>query len=520
MTNTIRVLRLKGQALLITAAFLLPSLTNAQQAGDLDITLSGDGIQTTAIGSGEQYAYSVAIQLDGKILVTGHSRNESNYIMATVRYNSDGTLDNTFGEDGIVATDIGSGSDRGNSITVQLDGKIIVAGTSHNGQNDHFAIARYNNDGTLDNTFSLDGIQTTDVGTGGAYGYAVAIQPDGKIVMTGRCYGGLNWDFPIVRFNSNGTLDNNFSGNGIQITDLGNDDYGNSIAIQPDGKMIVAGHSFNGVNYDFALMRCNSDGTIDNTFSEDGKQTTDLGSDDYGNSIAIQLDGKIVLAGYSNNGSNLDIVLVRYDSDGTLDNTLGGNGIIATALGTGDDVGNSVAIQPDGKIIVAGTSHNGQNVDFAVMRFNIDGTLDNTFSEDGKQTTAVGSGYDAGYSVALQQDGKIVLAGQSHNGLNTDFAIARYHGADVTGTHNLFSKIGIVVYPNPSNGLFNVVLDDLSGHVGLNVYDLYGREVLSQRLTVSSHTIHTIDLSSFATGVYTLLVSNLKSITTQKLVKQ
>ena len=170
-----------------------------------------------------------------------------------------------------------------------------------------------------------------------------------------------------------------------------------------------------------------ADGDLDTTFSGDGKVTTAIGSGtDTAWSVVLQSDGKIVAAGYSYNGSNDDFAVVRYNTNGSLDTTFDTDGIVTTAVGLGDDTAYSVVLQSDGKIVAAGSLDNG-NYDFAVVRYNIDGSLDTTFDTDGKVTTAVGLGDDEAYSVVLQSDGKIVVAGDSYNGTNYDFAVVRYN---------------------------------------------------------------------------------------------
>ena len=170
-------------------------------------------------------------------------------------------------------------------------------------------------------------------------------------------------------------------------------------------------------------------GDLDTSFDSDGKVTTEVGStDDFARSVAIQSDGKIVAAGFSSNGSDWDFALVRYNTDGSLDTSFDTDGKVTTAIGSGDDHAVSVAIQSDGKIVAAGYSDNGSDNDFALVRYNTDGSLDASFDGDGKVTTAIGSDWDQAYSVAIQSDGKIVAAGYSYNGSNWDFALARYAG--------------------------------------------------------------------------------------------
>jgi len=168
-------------------------------------------------------------------------------------------------------------------------------------------------------------------------------------------------------------------------------------------------------------------GSLDTTFNTTGKVTTAIGAiNDSALAVAIQSDGKIVAAGYSYNGANYDFALVRYNTDGSLDTTFNTTGKVTTAIGASNDSAYVIAIQSDGKIVAAGYSDNGANDDFALVRYNTDGSLDTTFNTTGKVTTAIGASNDYAYAVAIQSDGKIVAAGYSYNGANDDFALVRY----------------------------------------------------------------------------------------------
>ncbi|MEH2115849.1 putative Ig domain-containing protein, partial [Nostoc sp.] len=244
----------------------------------------------------------------------------------------------------------------------------------------------------------------------------------------GTSYNGTNNDFAIVRYNSNGTLDTSFNTTGKVTIDFNsNDDSGNSITVQADGKILVAGTSYNGTNNDFAIVRYNSNGTLDTSFNTTGKLTTDFNSnDDSGNSITVQADGKILVAGTSYNGTDYDFAIVRYNSNGTLDTSFNTTGKVTTDFDTNDDSSYSVTVQADGKILVVGTSNNGTNNDFAIVRYNSNGTLDTSFNTTGKVTTDFNSNDDSGNSITVQADGKILVAGTSNNGTDNDFAVARY----------------------------------------------------------------------------------------------
>ncbi len=389
------------------------------------------GIITTDLGEND-VGYSVVLQSDGKILVAGYISGTNNF--ALVRYNSNGSLDNSFSGDGIVTTAIGS-SVQVNSVTLQNDGKILVAGDAEIGSNRDFALVRYNSDGSLDNTFSSDGIVTTDIGTNSNFSYDIIVQNNGKILVTGVSSG----NFALVRYNSDGSLDSSFSADGIVTTAMNGT--GTSLALQSDGKILVAGDSFDGT-LDFALVRYNSDGTLDNSFSGDGIVTTAIGSGhDICSGLTLQSDGKILVAGGSYNGSNYDFALVRYNSDGTLDSSFSGDGKVTTDFGLSDDSGSSVALQSDGKILVAG--HRGGSL--ALIRYNSNGSLDNSFSNDGRVITANSFGGTRllGNSVTVQDNGKVLVAGWGDgNGIENDFVLVRYNSDG--SLDNTFDGVTIV----------------------------------------------------------------------------
>ena len=325
-----------------------------------------------------------------------------------------GSLDLSFSGDGkqTVAFDLnGFKADVATNVAIQSDGKIVVVGYVDQGSGDYdFAVARLNPDGSLDSSFSGDGKQTVAFDLSSNVrdvAGAVAIQSDGKIVVVGtaeRSSG--NSDFAVARLKSDGTLDNTFSGDGKQIVafDLGDDrdDEANDVAIQSDGKIVVVGTARRGVSdTDFAVARLNANGILDNSFSGDGKQTIPFQSGyDTANGVAIQADGKIVVVGTSDQATiiataNYDIAVARLKTDGTLDSSFSGDGkqIIAFDLNSEDeddeDGAKGVAIAADGKIVVVGYAQKDVfNFDFAVVRLNANGTLDATFDGDGKRVVA------------------------------------------------------------------------------------------------------------------------------------
>jgi uncharacterized delta-60 repeat protein len=380
-------------------------------AGALDRAFSSDGLVTTNLGFNNDIANSVAIRANGKIIVGGWAGND----FAIARYKANGKLDKTFGTNGIVRTNFANGEadsiDDIDGIVIQSDGKIVAAGGSHG----DFAMARYNADGSLDKTFGDDGLVVTDFGSNSDRAQELALQENGAIVVVGSAGG----NFAVARYLADGSPDNSFSGDGRLLTNFGfKNDIANSVAIQEDGKIVAGGWAGN----DFSLARYNTNGTLDKTFSGDGKVSTNFANgasdsvDDI-HSIALDSSGRIVAGGTAGG----DFGLARYLTDGSLDTSFGNQGLVVTSFGDGLDRIRSIAIQDDGKIVAAGEAGG----DFAVARYRSNGKLDKTFNSDGKVTSELSGGDDVIKSIAIQENGAIVAVGSS----GTDFALARYLGA-------------------------------------------------------------------------------------------
>jgi len=371
----------------------------------------------------------MVLQTDGKIVVAGFSFNGANDDFAIARYNSDLSLDSTFGTGGIVTTAIGPGSDRAFDVAIQGDGKIVVVGSVFTGSSLDFGVVRYNVNGALDTAFGGTGIVLAPVGPLDDEATSVAIQSDGRIVVAGSSQNGADYDFAVVRYDATGSLDLSFDFDGMATTAFGaGSDLAEDVAIQVDGKIVVAGYSYN-TNYDFAVARYLPDGTLDGAFDVDGRVTTTVGlSDDLARAMAIQSDGRIVLAGSSSSGGGDDFALVRYNSDGSLDPLFDGDGKVVTAVGAVNDSAQAVAIQPDGKILTAGVSDTALG-DLALtsVRYNIDGSLDLAYDGDGRVTTPIGAGNEIGFGVAVDSGtGEILVAGTTAVGATNDFTVVRY----------------------------------------------------------------------------------------------
>lgn len=438
------------------AIFLLSFFSNVfinlvyGQPGTLDISFDSDGKLTTAIGIGNDVVRGITVQPDGKIVAAGFASNGLNSDFALARYNADGTLDNTFSIDGKLTTAIGSSDDICYAICLQPDGKIIAAGYSSNGLNNDFALVRYNVDGSLDNSFDGDGIVITPFDSSDDIIYSMIIQTDGKIIVVGCAINGTDLDFALARYNVDGSLDISFGNDGKVLTDFSMfDDKIFGITLQTDGKIVVVGYMDSGTSLDWALARYNVDGSLDSSFDMDGKQSIYFGiSYDVAYSLAIQPDGKIITGGCTYTGVDDDFSLARFNVDGSLDNTFDGDGKVVTSLGA-DDWIFSLLLQVDGKSIVAGYSGSGPASDFALARYNTNGSLDSTFGTDGIVLTDYGTNGDMAYAALIQSDLKIIAAGYSNNGTDNDFALARYLSGLNLGLVDFSSPFSIFVYPNP-----------------------------------------------------------------------
>jgi uncharacterized delta-60 repeat protein len=393
--------------------------------GTLDTSFGTNGFNITTIGTND-IIYSLALQSDGKILAGGKVVLSGVTKFALARYNSDGSLDTSFGTDGFSTATFGTVDDIIYSIVLQPDGKILAGGSSYSGGKFHFALARYNSDGSLDTSFGTNGFNIDTLGTNN-YISSIVFQPDGKIIAGGYSdrLGNSTYVFALTRYNSNGSLDTSFGTNGFNFTTPSTDDQIASIVLQPDGKTVAGGFAAHSGNRIFALARYNSNGSLDTSFGTNGFNLITPTTYDQIYSIVLQPDGKIIAGGYSD--VNYDTFsIARYNSDGSIDTSFGDNGFNLTTPGIGDQI-NSVIFQPDGKIVAGGSIQAaGSNEMFALTRYHSDGSLDKSFATGGYNFTTP-SDYDQINSIVLQSDGKIVAGGYGQINGDYVFALARYN---------------------------------------------------------------------------------------------
>ena len=378
----------------------------------------GTGTVITAVSPRVDNAYSVIQQADGKLIMAGRSEVGGDGVLCLVRLNADGSLDTSFDADGTLLLPASMGIFLANSVIEQANGQLVAAGEARNVAETGFAVVRINRDGSLDTDFGAGGVVFNTLGVGYSRANSVIQQADGALVIAG----GSTSDFGIVRLNTNGSPDLSFGSGGALRVSIGFSDQARSVLQQTDDKLVIAGSS----GGDFSVIRLNANGTLDNSFSGDGKHVISVGNgNDGAYSVIQQQDGKLVLAGITNFG--YDFGLVRLNTDGTPDEGFGTNGTLAVPLGANSiDQAYSLIQQADGKLVVCGRSTNSpDNYDFSIVRLNLDGTLDTTFSADGKLLIPVGRGDDSAASVIQQADGKLVLAGAAGGSVWPDFGIVR-----------------------------------------------------------------------------------------------
>ncbi|MDR3634721.1 MAG: Calx-beta domain-containing protein [Isosphaeraceae bacterium] len=369
-------------------------------------------------------ATAVLVEANGDIVAAGPFDDFAEF--GAVRYLPNGTIDTSFGANGVAIASDGSTIEDVYAAALQPDGKIIVAGDSFISGHREFTLVRFNADGTLDTTFGNSGVVTTVVATGyDSTAYAVTVQPNGAILAVGYTEGLHGNTFALVLYNTDGTLDTAFGTGGIVQTHFAtnSEDSAAAVALQQNDQIVVAGTTNNVI----ALARYNTNGTLDTTFGAGGLVTGPSGADSV-TGVAIQPNGQVVVAGNALTGTQLFVS--RFNANGTADTTFGTNGTTLTNGGATVANANGLALQPDGKILVTGGISFSSGYEFGTARFTSTGALDSIFGTGGFAVTSFAAsfpltgGIDQAYAIALQVDGGIVVAGYANGG--NSIGIARY----------------------------------------------------------------------------------------------
>jgi len=469
-----------------TAVLLVLSsyfFTSSIWADILDSTFGEDGVVTTSLDHYGDAAKAVIIDENNKILVAGVSDNGSNLDFSLARYNENGTLDKTFNFDGIVTTQIGSDDDHAQAIALQVNGKIIVAGYTESGQDTDFALARYNSDGSLDLEFGLGGIVVLPIGNGNDTAHAVAVQTDGSILIAGAAGGTTGRVAVIARVDTYGSLDHSFGHQGVVFAGGGRDSVINDLLIQEDGAILVSGQYTDRDGKTLLLMRYLASGQPDLDFGLAGAADTEsiYSTETAGTSLSLQENGAILIAGSTGSGNNQDIALFRFLLHGQYDPSFGIKGMVTHDINGEADGAYDIVSLPDG-IVVGGYSTTNGLRDFVLLRYSFTGIpVQRNSDTDVKQknslsigdpivektyvdllvlkkieavnnpeitvtTTSISSFDDTGYGMAVQEDNKIILVGSSGDDVLKSYAIARYktEGSATAATKSVGASSGYI----------------------------------------------------------------------------
>ncbi len=482
----------------------IASTSYGQMTWGLDSCFGTNGTTITDLGHVWEPGMSIALQEDGKLVGAAASMTNGVVDFAVIRYDTLGFLDESFGEGGIFRLSGGNSQE----LILQDDQKIIVSGQFGGfPASSSYALLRLTEQGELDSTFGENGMVSTNVGAFSYRSLGTIVQTDGKIVQSGTLRNVIT-KFTLARYESDGSVDTTFGDNGMVIETQ--PDFGESwgLLIQPDGKLVTSGRLRNVSSMDFFLKRYHSDGSVDSTFGMNGTVLTDIGNDDdAASSVHLLFDGKFLMTGrvdYHN--PERDFWLLKYNADGSLDETFGTGGMVSTDFGY-DEISSHLIPLSNGQIIVAGWIHGFNNfVNIGIAKYNSDGSLDTQFGIGGKVITSVGdksSYYNAGIE---QEDGKIVFFGMADTGLsssNMDVSISRYayNGCPRTGVIEPEEVTLVRFYPNPTSQYMHVECSaGMEGEqISLTITNTHGQRIRELRLSSSKSVV---DLNGLSSGLY------------------
>lgn len=508
--------------LLFIALIALPARFFAQNPGTLDPTFGNDGVVIFDNGNLDLFT-NVAIQDDQKIVAIGMTYDANFYSSAQAyRFLPDGSLDMTFATDGVFTLSLNYEANV-YGLLIKDDGKILMAGSTTDYNDYRILIIQLNSDGSLDENFGVNGVVVQKVspieeGYFEDFGYAVAMQ-DNNILVAGTMKTLDYFNAPVVvRFTEYGELDATFGDGGVaNIPVIETENDFDCLVVQADGKIVASGHyAVDMLQFAMLVVRFNADGTIDNTFGEDGKFIQTYGADAEGFGIALNENNDIVVAGFAATPEyNFNMLLMKLETEGALDPDFGDNGFVISDMGN-YDVGAAVQIQEDGKILVAGGTGEGApgDVEMAVWRYLENGSLDMTFGLDGMATVQISERVDEALGMALQSDGKIVIAGKSRNEMNNhDFIVARMMNDLQTGTPELAAKTKQSIAPNPVNAGNKMHINfelPTNSNATVDIYNSVGSLVGSVDLGFQNAGLHSSTFtlpSNIGQGAYFISIS-------------
>jgi len=489
------------------------------QSGSLDPLFGNNGIVITDFDNRHDVLVSLEIQTDQKIIAIGGTGAFVRRFLAC-RYNTDGTIDTSFGDHGFFFSVIPPEIFVCQASALQSNGKVIMAGVtttfnvSTKSEEEDFLLMRVNKEGIPDSTFGTFGMVQTDLsGTAFERPEAIVVQNDGKILVAGEGFAesGIGVFYAIVRYQDNGQIDTTFGNKGMQI--INEEMTIQTMVLQSDGKILIGGYSTLDSTANFEIRRFEANGSFDNSFGVGGYVSTDLsGQSDYVDGIVLEPDGRIFVSGGANfSGGKTDLAFARYKSDGTLDASYSNDGFEIIPLPPYSNV-LDLARQPDGKYVLCGSSKHLDGIAHGMLiRINHNGGLDESFGDQGVVYMLEPDNYHGARTLVVQDNNYIVLGGEYQEpGEDSDFALTRYIVDDVvvsTEEHNIKST-SFIASPNPCKDFFSVDFGKANTEFHYTLSDLTGNVILNKNVVTDGAGKLVIDTRNLVPGLYSVLFEN------------
>lgn len=511
----------------VSLLILVSTYCFGQEAGSPDFHFGDQGISYLPTGDDNAQSRDVVVLDNSKILIAGFALFNGSSDFTLLRLDQHGDPDPTFGDNGIVHTDFNNQLDIAEGIAIDHLQRIVVAGYVQDDQGLSFGVCRYLPDGQLDSTFGDAGKVIIKAGPTSTC-KDVAIQEDHKIVLGGYAFNlaTLSNEFVVVRLTEGGSLDSTFNGTGMHALPVSDgSSVANALTLMPNGRILLAGQAFNPAAFawEAAVVRFNSDGTLDHSWDEEGTALISFAEKNYTiNAITVTPELDVIIGGYLGTApSNNLFVVAKFDGHGKPDNTFGDHGQVIDSYGAQDNQIYSLLLQPDGQLLIGGFTLSGSRDVLAIARLTPEGDFDPTFDDDGVVIAVPGEN-DGIEAMTLQKDGKLVVVGESFNGTRFEIIAGRFETGLTTHTSDPeFEAPGLLLYPNPAIANNDVHLS-ITGATAPTIIltDHQGRELHQYKNVIvgSNETITLTIPAALTAGTYWISVIDNGRVKTQPLI--